>query len=77
MKEQVQEGAEGSRMRTFTDEEGNRWEVFEVDGSGVPASRGKRCLIFRAPHAVRRVWRYPPEWATLGGEELVRLSWQR
>lgn len=77
MKEQGEDGAEASTMRTFTDEEGNRWEVVEVDAAGIPASRGRRCLIFRAAHAVRRVWSYPPEWKSLGAEELVRLSWQR
>ena len=77
MMEQVQDGAEASAMRTFTDEDGNRWEVVEVDGLRVPASRGRRCLIFRAAHAVRRVWCYPQEWKSFGAEELVRLSWQR
>jgi hypothetical protein len=77
MREQVQAGAQASTMRTFTDEDGNRWEVVEVDGATVPAARGKRCLIFRAAHAVRRVWSYPPEWASLCGAELARLSWRR
>ena len=77
MMEQVQARAQAPTVRTFTDEEGNRWEVVEVDGTTVPAARGRRCLIFQAPHAVRRVWSYPPEWASLGGPELVRLSWQR
>lgn len=77
MMERVQAGAKASTVRTFTDEEGNRWEVVEVDGTTVPAARGRRCLIFQASHAVRRVWSYPPEWASLGRAELVRLSWQR
>ena len=64
-------------VREFTDEDGNRWEVIEVDGSVVPAARGERCLVFRAPHAIRRVWDYPNGWPCLTEPELLELSWHR
>ncbi len=63
--------------RVFLDAEGVEWEVVEIDGNRVPAARGERCLVFRAPHAVRRVWNYPTSWSDLPPSELARLSWHR
>lgn len=65
------------RTRVFTDEEGVQWEVTEVSGSGVPAARGERCLIFSSPVAIRRVWTYPDSWVRMSGPELLDLSWSR
>jgi hypothetical protein len=63
--------------RIFVDATGVEWEVSEVDGSQVPAARGERCLIFRSPGAVRRVWNYPSSWTGMSASELVDLSWKR
>ena len=63
--------------RVFVDGSGVEWEVLEVDGTEVPAARGERCLIFRSPAAVRRVWNYPGTWTAMSAAELVDLSWNR
>ena len=63
--------------RVFLDSNGVEWEVVEVDGAEVPAARGERCLIFRSPGAVRRVWNYPKSWTVMSASELVNLSWNR
>jgi hypothetical protein len=63
--------------RIFVDGNGVEWEVLEVDGAEVPAARGERCLIFRSPGAVRRVWNYPETWTAMSASELVNLSWSR
>ena len=63
--------------RIFVDANGVEWEVSEVDGAKVPAARGERCLIFRSPGAVRRVWNYPASWVGMNASELVDLSWRR
>jgi hypothetical protein len=63
--------------RVFLDENGVEWEVVEVNGTDVPAARGERCLIFRSPSAVRRVWNYPRTWTVMSASELVDLSWRR
>lgn len=68
---------EVSLVRVYLDAEGVEWEVVEVDGRRVPAARGESCLVFRAPHAIRRVWNYPRSWSRLSSAELSRLSWQR
>lgn len=63
--------------RVYRDADGTEWEVVEVDGRQVPAARGERCLLFRSPHAIRRVWNYPHSWVDMDSTELVRLSWRR
>jgi hypothetical protein len=63
--------------RVFLDGGGAEWEVVEVGGADVPAARGERCLIFRSPGAVRRVWNYPKTWTAMSASELVNLSWSR
>lgn len=65
------------RTRLFVDGNGVEWEVLEVEGAEVPAARGERCLIFRSPAAVRRVWNYPKSWTAMSASELVNLSWNR
>lgn len=59
----------------FMDGTGIIWKVLEVDGASVPASRGDACLLFVAPHAVRRVWRFPQDWQLLPPASLEELSW--
>jgi hypothetical protein len=54
-----------------------KWRVREVDGHGVPAPRGARCLIFDSESAVRRVWDYPADWRDLPPSELAAVSWRR
>jgi hypothetical protein len=63
--------------RVFVDSSGVEWEVLEVDATEVPAARGERCLIFRSPGAIRRVWNYPGTWTDMSASELANLSWNR
>lgn len=63
--------------RVFMDPDGNEWQVTEEDGTLVPATRGRRCLIFRSNQVIRRVWNYPTTWADLGTPDLIRVSWNR
>lgn len=79
MAEEGTRGGDGAspRVRVFTDEEGVQWDVTEVSGRRVPAARGKRCLIFSSPVAIRRVWTYPDTWHRMSGRELLDLSWSR
>jgi len=77
MKKPVFTDAEVPLTRIFVDANGVEWEVTEVDGAEVPAARGERCLIFRSPAAVRRVWNYPKSWTVMTASELVNLSWSR
>lgn len=77
MKKRVFTDIEVPLTRLFVDEDGTEWEVVEVDGTEVPASRGERCLIFRSPSAVRRVWNYPRTWTAMSASELVDLSWNK
>lgn len=53
------------------------WSVEEVRCADTPGARAEHCLIFHAPHAVRRVYDYPPDWRTLSAEGLLALSWRR
>jgi len=59
---------------------GVAWTVTERDGAGVPGNadgaRGRRCLVFASPEAVRRVWDYPPDWRALPDAALFALSWR-
>lgn len=77
MKKPILTDVEVPLTRIFVDADGVEWEVIEVDGSQVPAARGERCLIFRSPAAVRRVWNYPKSWTAMSASELVNLSWNR
>lgn len=77
MKKPVFTDVEVPLTRIFVDADGVEWEVVEVDGADVPAARGERCLIFRSPSAVRRVWNYPTSWTAMSAAELVDLSWKR
>ncbi len=77
MKKPVFTDVEVPLTRVFVDGTGVEWEVVEVNGTEVPAARGERCLIFRSPAAVRRVWNYPASWTVMSASELVDLSWHR
>jgi hypothetical protein len=59
--------------RVVVDAEGSEWLVREVDTPQAWA-RGKRCLIFSSSGVVRRVWRYPAEWADLSSRALLELG---
>lgn len=77
MKNPVLMDIEVPLTRIFVDREGVEWEVSEVNAADVPAARGERCLIFRSPGAVRRVWNYPARWTAMNASELTDLSWNR
>jgi hypothetical protein len=77
MKKPVLTDVEVPLTRIFVDGNGVEWEVVEVNAADVPAARAERCLIFRSPAAVRRVWHYPRTWTAMTASELVRLSWGR
>lgn len=77
MKKSFLSDVEVPLTRIFVDGNGVEWEVLEVEGANVPAARGERCLIFRSPMAVRRVWNYPKTWTGMSASELVDLSWKR
>ena len=62
--------------RTFTDRAGVAWRVDEVPAAAVPAAKGPACLVFHSDAAIRRVWRYPPNWRQLNDAELEVLSWE-
>ena len=61
----------------FRDSHGGIWEVHEVlVAPSSPWARGDRCLLFRSPGTIRRVWNYPAEWRELAPPDLEALSWQ-
>ena len=53
------------------------WVVEEWHCTDTPGARARRCLVFLAPHAFRRVYDFPPDWRTLSAEELLAVSWRR
>jgi hypothetical protein len=59
--------------RVVMDAEGSEWLVREVDTPQAWA-HGARCLIFSSSSVVRRVWRYPSEWARLSSRALLDLA---
>jgi hypothetical protein len=63
-----------ARSRIFLDPAtSTQWSVIEI----VEASydrRGGRSLVFSSDGVMRRVRDYPPNWAELSDEELIRLS---
>ena len=71
--ERVSEPGRGER--TFVDDDGMRWRVYEQAFSAYDRRRGIS-LIFSSDAAVRRVRQFPPEWRALSDGELVALSWQ-
>jgi hypothetical protein len=59
--------------RVVMDAEGSEWVVREVETPQAWA-HGERCLIFSSSSVVRRVWRYPAEWAGLSSRALLELG---
>ncbi len=62
--------------RVLVDAEGSEWHVHEVE-TPQPWARAERCLIFSSSSVVRRVWRYPSEWAGLSSRALLELGQTR
>jgi hypothetical protein len=60
------------QSRSFVDEQGVSWRVFQRHVEGE-----EDCLIFESESAYRRVRGYPADWRALSSEELSRLSWKR
>lgn len=60
----------------FQDGAGCVWTVHEVATGAALWAKGPRCLLFGSESAIRRVWRYPPDWRTLSVAELETLSWR-
>ena len=50
------------------------WTIRELDTSVVVGAPAPRCLVFESNAMVRRVWRYPADWATLPADALLRLA---
>ena len=65
----------GLRTRTYTDGDGQRWEVSEQPFSQYDRRTGYS-LIFASELAVRRVRDYPADWTSLSNEALHTLSWR-
>ena len=59
--------------RVVVDAEGSEWIVREVETPQAWA-HGERCLIFSSSSVVRRLWRYPEEWAGLSPRALLELG---
>jgi hypothetical protein len=66
----------GEPRRTFTDQEGNFWDVREVKVSDYDR-RGGRSLLFESIGAIRRVRDFPDNWLELSEEELEAISKRR
>ena len=62
-------------FRTFVDDEGASWRVFEQAFSDYDRRTGVS-LIFASEGAVRRVRDYPTNWMDLSDAELMALSWK-
>jgi hypothetical protein len=65
----------GEPRRTFTDQEGNFWDVREVSLAGY--DRRGRSLLFESTGAIRRVRDYPDNWIELSDAELEEISRRR
>jgi hypothetical protein len=72
---EVQRSDERTRVRSFTDDLGQRWLVSERPYSEYDRRSGFS-LIFSSELAVRRVRNYPIDWFTLSDADLAALSWR-
>ena len=61
--------------RSFLDEEGVRWHVYERSFTEYDRRSGQS-LIFASDAAVRRVRAFPQNWRELSDEDLATLSWR-
>jgi hypothetical protein len=68
------ESQDAPPTRTFVDEEGQHWRVFERPFDSFDRRSGVS-LIFTSDGAMRRVRNYPANWMELSDEELFALSW--
>ena len=50
------------------------WTIRELDTRALNGARAARCLVFENHAMVRRVWNFPPDWASLPAEALLRLA---
>ena len=66
--------SESSPVRSFTDADGARWQVYERSLPGYDRRSGVS-LIFASDSVVRRVRQFPPHWRNLSDDELALLSW--
>jgi hypothetical protein len=73
-RDRIEAAPADGRIRTYTDESGMSWRVFEQPFSEYDRRTGSS-LIFASELAVRRVRDYPNDWFTLSKAALERLSW--
>jgi hypothetical protein len=74
-RERTEVAPSDEQTRTYTDESGMTWRVFEQAFSEYDRRTGFS-LIFASELAVRRVRDYPSDWFTLSAAALERLSWR-
>ena len=73
-RERIEAPSPDGQTRTYTDDIGMAWRVFEQAFSEYDRRSGYS-LIFASELAVRRVRDYPSDWFTLSTAALERLSW--
>lgn len=61
-----------SQQRVVENRE-QRWTVREISADTVPGAAAPRCLICESDNIVRRIWRYPENWAALSDDELIKI----
>ena len=62
-----------SRTRQIIDAQGREWRVYERTASDHSPMTGRPSLVFDTEGIVRRLWRYPAEWASLSDADLLGL----
>ncbi len=62
------------RSRTYFDDTGVRWHVYELPFSEYDRRSGAS-LIFDSDSSMRRVRNFPDNWDSLSDTELASLSW--
>lgn len=62
------------RSRTYFDDEGVRWHVYELPLSEYDRRSGAS-LIFDSDASMRRVRNFPKNWDLLSDADLASLSW--
>ena len=63
-----------SDQRLFRGADGQAWVVCERLAPREPWVRAPSYLIFESGPVARRVWHFPPDWATLDDAALDRLK---
>ena len=65
----------GTSVRTFVDDQCQSWDVCELaPPPGAPWAKGSHFLLFECGPVARRVWHFPPDWATLDDAALNHLK---